>query len=242
MNEIEESYVRMFGYIKKDLDNYYIFKEKKKFADYMLRIIYKIWGKYIITNKCNYNHIALSFNKVYFWKNLLKNLIFFDMYFDLIGDSILDVGCGAAPVSIAIAYLAKTKKKEGISFFLIDKSENQLNIARDLTRLMSIQIESYIEEFFNIKCERYSKLVIFSYFFCEQKKDFMEKLFNNRGKFTNGFVVIDHKDNIIKLKKYFKIYGDDNIEIVNFNYSVPSILTEFIHDKEVNVHGCFYRP
>lgn len=242
MSEIKESVLETFIGIKKELDSNNIFKENKKITEYLLRAIYKRWGQSLINDKLNYNFIALSFNKVYFWKNLLKSIVFFDLYFELIDDSILDVGCGAAPVSIAIASLAKNRKRGNISIFLIDKSKNQLSIAKDFTQAMSIEIESFTEGFFDIKHEKYSQLVIFSYFFCEQKKDFLKILFNNRKKFSKGFVVIDHKNNIIILEEYFKNNGDYNIESISVNYSIPDKLVDYVYDKEVNVYGCFYRP
>lgn len=242
MDDIKESIVCIFIEIKKELEDYYIFNKKKSFNDYFLKIIYKLFGRHIKINKFCYNHIALTFNKVYFFKNLLKNIIFFDKYYNLIGDSILDVGCGAAPVSIAIARLVKNKKGENISISLIDRSKKQLSIAKDIAQVMSIKIKSYTEAFFDMKIEKYSELVVFSYFFCEQKKDFLKKLFDNREKFTGGFVVIDYNDNIMKIEKYFRDNGDSKIKSVFLSYSVPKILSEVIRDKEVNVYGCIYRP
>ena len=93
-----------------------------------------------------------------------------------------------------------------------------------------------------IKNKKYAQLVVFSYFFCEQKKDFLMLLFNNRDKFSGGFVVLDYKENIAVIKKYFTDHGDYNIESVNMNYKIPDSLFEFIHEKEVNVYGCYYRP
>ena len=232
----------VFDEIRGELEEYYIFKEKIKINDYLLKIFYEMWGKYAKASKLDYNPIASSFNKVYFWKNLLKSLIFFDKFYDLIGNSILDVGCGAAPVSIAITKLIKKRKEENLSVSLIDKSKNQLRIAKDITQIMSINVKSYTEDFFEMPYENYSELVIFSYFFCEQRSDFLKILFNNRKKFSGGFAIIDYRDNIVKIEKYFRENGDNGIESVFLNYSVPKIISELIHDSEVNIYGCLYRP
>lgn len=242
MAEIKNSIICIFNEIKNELKDYYIFKEKMKINDYLLKIFYEICGKYMKASKLDYNPIALSFNKVYFWKNLLKSLIFFDIFFDLIGNSILDVGCGAAPASIAIAKLMKNRKERNLSFTLIDKSKNQLSIAKDITKIMSVKVKSYTEDFFEIPCEKSSELVIFSYFFCEQRKDFLKILFDNREKFSGGFVFIDYNDNIVKIEKYFRENGDNRIESISLNCSVPKVISELIYDTEVNVYGCFYRP
>ena len=146
----------VFDEIRGELEEYYIFKEKIKINDYLLKIFYEMWGKYAKASKLDYNPIASSFNKIYFWKNLLKSLIFFDKFYDLIGNSILDVGCGAAPVSIAITKLIKKRKEENLSVSLIDKSKNQLHIAKDITQIMSINVKSYTEDFFEMPYENYS--------------------------------------------------------------------------------------
>lgn len=242
MADIKNSIICTFIEIKNDLEDYYIFKEKMKINDYLLKIFYKICGKYMKASKLDYNSIALSFNKVFFWKNLLKSLIFFDKFYDLIGNSILDVGCGAAPASIAIAKLTKNRKEKNVSFTLIDKSKNQLSFAKDITKIMSVKVEYYTEEFFELPYEKYSELVIFSYFFCEQRRDFLKILFDNREKFSGGFVFIDYNDNIVKIEKYFKENGENRIKSISLNCSVPKIISEIINDTEVNVYGCFYRP
>ena len=242
MAEIRESVLDVFNEIKKELNDYYIFKEKVKVKDYLLRKFYEILGRHIKSSNFDYNSVALTFNKVYFWKNLLKNLIFFDEFYDLIGDSILDVGCGAAPVSIAIAELMKHKEEKKNSFTLMDKSRNQLSVAKDITQLIDMKVESYIEGFFEITFEKHSELVVFSYFFCEQERDFLKRLFNNRENFSGGFVVIDYKDNVMKIEKYFRENGDNRIKAVSLNYSVPFTLSKLIYDTEVNVHACIYRP
>lgn len=242
MDIINKSIVRIFFEVKKELDYYYIFNEKKKINDYILKKIYTIWGKYLRTSMFDYNSIALSFNRVYYLKNLLKNLIFFDRYFNLIENSILDVGCGAAPASIAIAKLMKNRNTENISISLIDKSKNQLLIAKDIAQIMSIEVESYKESVFEIQSEKYNELVIFSYFFCEQKRNFLRILFDNREKFSGGFVIIDYHENIMKIEKYFTNNGENRMESVSLKYSVPKRVSELIYDSEVNVYGCFFRP
>jgi len=186
--------------------------------------------------------LAPVFNFTFFLKNFLKNLLFFEEYYDLVGDSILDVGCGAAPVSIAISSLAIIKKSGKVSIDLVDKSKNQLDIANEFFRAISIEANSYVEDSFEIEQEKYEQLVVFSYFFCEQRKKFLESLFNNRNRFTGGFVIIDYKENIVMIKKYFEENGDDGIISTFLNYNLPENLSEVIREKEVSVYGCYYKP
>lgn len=242
MDIIEESVVHMFMEVTRELSDYYVFKKRKKVSDYLLKIIYKVWGEHIKSNVIDYNYVAIAFNKVYFWKNLLKNMIFFDRYYYLIGENVLDVGCGAAPASVAIANVVRCRKGKNISFHLLERSKNQLFIAKDVACIMNIEIKSYMKSYFDIGREKFKELVVFSYFICEQKHDFIKKLFDNRRNFIKGFVVIDYKYNILKIKKYFNDNGDNDIESVFLKFLVPETLSEFIHDKEINVYGCFYRP
>lgn len=238
----DEDIISIFIEVKDMLENSGIFIKEKKVTDYFLKIFYKIWGKYIKNNLIDYNIFAELFNKNYFWKNFLKSLLFFNENYNCIGDSILDVGCGAAPASIAVASLVKAREKRKIVLNLVDKSKRQLDIARTFLNILEIDSYEYIESSFEIECKIYSQLVVFSYFICEQKKIFLEQLFDNRDKFTSGFIVLDYKENIALIKKYFTDHGDYNIQSVYLNYELPVSLLEFIHEKEVNVYGCYYRP
>lgn len=238
----EEDIISIFFKVKDMLENSNIFLKEKKITVYFLKLFYKMYGKHIKNNIIDYNTFATEFNTSYFWKNFLKGLLFFNINYSCIGNSILDVGCGAASASIAVASLVTAREKRKISFYLIDKSKRQLDIAKTFLNNLAVDTYEYVEGTFEIKCNRYSQLVIFSYFFCEQKKDFLKLLYDNRDKFAGGFVVLDYKENIAGIKKYFTDHGDNKIESVSLNYKVPESLFEFIHEKEVNVYGCCYKP
>lgn len=236
-----EDIINLFGEIKRNIEDYQIFKEKKIVGDFLLKKYYKIFGKYIKGQVTNYNHIAPYFNRTYFWKNLLKNIIFFNEYFELVEDGIVDVGCGAAPASIAILSLTRVKGKKESSLYLIDKSTRQLEIAKDLLKIISPQLEIYQEKKFCIREHKYDKLVVFSYFFCEQGKDFLEMLYKNRKNFSKGFVVIDYKSNVIKIKDYFDKNNDNNVECVFLSQIIPENMLNNVYAEEVKVYGCIYR-
>ena len=240
MECIKDCIVLIFLKTYNTLNINFPFKSGKTWQDYFLKIKYKICGKYIKMSKKEYN--ALYFNRIYFWKNYLKNLLFFDKHLYLVKDSVLDVGCGAASASIAIAGLVFYNRNERISISLIDKSKSQLSFAQTFISCMSYKIENMQESFFDFKKECYKELVIFSYFFCEQYREFLKLLYNNREKFTCGFVIIDYKENIELIKNYFDINGDGNIDVTYLNYPLPKVLKKIIHEKEVNVYGCYYQP
>lgn len=238
----DEDIISIFMEVKDMLENSGFFLKEKKITVYFLKIFYKMWGKHIKNRIIDYNTFAIEFNTSYFWKNFLKGLLFFNTNYNYIGNSILDVGCGAAPASIAVASLVTAREKRKISFYLIDKSKRQLDIAKTFLNILAVDTYEYVEDTFEIKCKKYSQMVIFSYFICEQKKDFLKTLFDNRDKFSGGFVVLDYKENITAIKKYFTGHGDYNIKSVYLNYKLPNSLFEIIHEKEVNVYGCCYRP
>ena len=240
MECINNDIITIFFETKNALCSHSPFKLKKRCGDYLIKFKYKIWGKHIKNNKKEYN--ALIFNRVYFWKNFLKNLLFFDKHFFLINEKVLDVGCGAASASIAIACLVSYKNEKRINISLIDKSKRQLSIAQTFINVLSYKIESLQEGVFKFGKESYKELVVFSYFFCEQYQEFLKLLYDNRKKFTYGFVIIDYQENIELIKNYFYISGDKNIKVSYSSYSLPKVLKDIIHEKEVNVYGCYYQP
>lgn len=239
MSLINKNVITLFCNVKQSLDADNNFG-KKKFRDYFIKALYKNSGKHIKAYM-NYNCFALCFNRIYFWKNFLKNLLFFDRYYFLIKDTVLDVGCGAAPASIAIASLAFQKQSRKLNISLIDKSEKQLFIARHFLVRIPVEVKSYKAGCFVFEPKLYDELVVFSYFVCEQKKEFINQLFQHRKNFRNGFVVIDYRDNIELINSYFKKNGDGNIKTVFLKYKLPPVLEHCIGEKAIKVYGCYYK-
>lgn len=213
---------------------------KKKIRDYLFRRIYQKWGIYI-KNCINYNFFAFCFNRTYFWKNYLKNLLFFNENNFLLGKNILDVGCGAAPASIAVISLLTMAEKKQINVNLVDKSKRQIYIAKKLLNEMCINIESCKTCYFQFDTEVFNELVIFSYFICEQKENFIELLFINREKFPYGFVVIDYYENIKRIKKYFDEHNEKNIKVTIIKNRLTKEIMDYIGEDKVEVYGCYYQ-
>jgi len=242
MNNNRISIAYTFKQITTQLDHYFLFQKKQRLSYHFIKMLYKLFGSHINTKYLNYDRIAPSFNQVYFKKNLLKNLIYFNHHLALTQNGIIDVGCGAAPASIAIASLLNNNGFIVPIIKLIDKSQFQLNIANELTKLLSIKIQSFCKRSFEVENKTYNELVVFSYFFCEQKKIFLQQLFNNRHNFNNGFVIIDYYKNIKEIENYFIINGDNKIKCDCFHYSLPDNILNGMHLKEIYVYGCHYRP
>lgn len=242
---IDKSIIRIFEDIKKKLYQSNFFKDGQSVIDYLIKIIYKYFGKYI-KNSMDYNLLATTFNRNYFWKNLLKCLLFFDYIYESDGaieEEILDVGCGGAPASIAISFLRSTKAEKKTKVKIIDKSKRQIDIAMCFLEILSIDINSYTNDLFMLEDRKYNELVVFSYFICEQNRKFVELLYDNRINFLKGFVVIDYRRTIEGIRKYFDNDGEDStLEVINLQYILPNSLIKTIHEKEVNIYGCIYRP
>lgn len=238
MKKIDNHIVSAFMHIFKSLNHYNCFNDKNNFKYFFVKILYYFWGQKI---KSDYNHIAKEFNKLFFWKNLLKNLLFFDNFYEIVDNSILDVGCGAAPASIAISKVIEIKKGTCLNIDLVDKSKEQLYYAKIFLKKLNYNLRKSKIKIFDLKEGKYDNLVIFSYFFCEQPDIFLKKLYDNRDKFAQGFVIIDYKDNIEKIENYFSIKGNFNLKSVSLHYDIPNELYKIIRDKEINIYGCYYR-
>lgn len=239
MTQMSARVVELFNQIHIQIDEKNYFGQRT-IGDVFLKAVYKYWGKYI-KNYVNYNYFAYCFNRTYFWKNLLKNLLFFDRYDFLVKDKILDVGSGAAIASVAIGNLIYEKENRKLKISLIDKSKKQLCIAKKFLEDMPVELISSKVNSFEFTQQVYDELVIFSYFVCEQKKTFIKELFLNRNKLRGGFVIIDYRENIEFIASYFKEYGDKNLKTVHMKYEIPENLESCIGEKIIKIYGCYYR-
>lgn len=215
----------------------------------IIRFSYKRFGKFI-KRYINYNFFALAFNQEFFLKNFLKNILFINCLYTLkhylniriidVEHGIVDVGCGAAPASIAMfKFFAETLGFK-VKVNLVDKSYKQLELARDFCVATHVDIQSFRREVFHCGAVSHNELVLFSYFICEQERSFIRNLFLNRKRFKNGFVVIDYKYVIERIKKYFDRHGDKNIHTIYLCSELPSSISEIISERELYVYGCYY--
>lgn len=239
MHNIETEVEDIFLYIRAKLYGHTIFKKENAFCNFLVKLVYKIYGKHF-KNSLDYNYFAHHFNNTFFLKNLLKSLLFFYDNSILIENHIIDIGCGAAPSSIAIANIALKKYNDRIKVDLIDKSSVQLCLAKEFLNVLDIKSNSYTN-FFDFNNESFEGLVVFSYFLCEQNSTFIEELYNCIDKFKYGFVVIDYKENINKLEKYF-FKNNQKINIHFLHYNLSQTLSEILNESEIHVYGCYYKP
>ena len=217
---------------------------RKSLLNFFVRIIYKRLGVYI-KKPFSYNFFALSFNQEFFLKNFLKNLLllnFLDGTEYCISQNIIDVGSGAAPASIALSMLTITKcgKDAHLHIELIDKSYRQLELAKELCRELSINVISCRNEEFLLNGQQYNSLVVFSYFICEQDRSFIKLLYQHKDCFKNGFIILDYKYVVERVKKVFEQHGDSCIRTVCLRTSLPESIASVLHEKEVNVYGCYF--
>ena len=66
-------------------------------------------------------------------------------------------------------------------------------------------------------------------------------IYKNRKNFSKGFVVIDYKSNVIKIKDYFDKNNDNNVECVFLSQIIPENMLNNVYAEEVKVYGCIYR-
>ena len=210
----------------------------------IVKFAYKKFGKHI-KKFINYNHFALEFNQEFFFKNYLKNLYFYDHLYNLgyrPNSNILDVGCGAAPASIALYQLASIYKESTDlpQIHLIDKSYRQLDLARLMGRTASIPLKSARKEVFIFRETLYNEMLVFSYFVSEQERSFIKTLYSNRNSLKYGFAVIDYKYIVDRIKKTFDENGDHGIHVFYLHINLPTEFSNFLNENEIHIYGCYY--
>lgn len=239
MKKIDNTIEIEFFNVREKLHEHSIFMEKNDSYDFLLKYKYKLFGKYL-SKTTNYDFCSKSFNKSFFFKNLLKCMLFFQHFQDLKTNQIFDIGCGAATASIAFSIMIKDK----VQVNLIDKSDTQLKLALEFLEMLDIPLNTCQKIDFKPQNIIYNGLAVFSYFLCEQDSNkFIEDLYYNRNNFRNGFVIIDYENNIKKIYKYFKLIEDKTkLHIINETYMLSKGLSNILNDNEVKIYGFLYKP
>ena len=224
------------------LSGHPLFALKDGLLDRLVRALYRRFGRRVRGGKLYYNLLADPFNKVFFWKNLFKCILFFGTHPELTEYGICDIGCGAGPASIAVTQIRRDAGLVDVSLRLVDHSSQQLSLARDLMHMMGAQVVCLTRDFSRWKMKRTKGLAVFSYSFCEQQDGFLKVLFMNRRQFSEGFAVIDYEENLQKIAEYFRVRGEDEVYSESITVELDESLAEIIGNKEVTVHACYYRP
>lgn len=186
----------------------------------------------------NYKKYCLAFNKSYLLKNLYKNLLAIQHLKSLdidLNTPIFDLGSGAGPSSIAWCMLSPPNLWDVI---LIDQSEEQLNIAKQLMKIFEIESVSYQNNQVEDLHDGLEGTIFLSYWFCEQTPPaFLENPTNFRRLVKDALVFIDYPDNI----KIFENNIKANFSFYTFNLEVIATpeLKSYLYDDVIRVHGCY---
>lgn len=239
MKNINKYIEQDFFNIRDKLYKHKIFTKKIDSHDFWLKYKYKLFGRHL-TKETNYDFWSISFNRTFFFKNLLKCLLFFQYFPDLETEQIIDIGCGAAPASIAFSVIMKNN----IQVSLIDKSETQLKLALEFLDMLAIPLNTCEKTNFRAQSIIFKGIAVFSYFLCEQNVNkFIKNLYANRKNFRDGIAIIDYESNIKKIYNYFRKYEEkDKIFIVKQSYMLSKEISKILKEDEIKVYGFFYRP
>ena len=240
---MKEELVNIFIKVAHMLKNNSQITKRSRYAT-LIKGAYKCLGKHI-KKYINYDIFALQFNQGFYCKNFLKNLIFLDYIYDngyVFANSVMDIGCGAAPASTALNMLIREKygKNINLQVDLLDKSFRQLELAKGICSGLSIDINSYQKITFRLDGHQYNSLAMFSYFVCEQEKSFIKSLYKYRNCFKSGFIIVDYKYVIERIKKTFDRYGDNRIHVVSLHITLPPNISDVLQEKDINVYGCYF--
>lgn len=207
-----------------------------------INAIYKIAGRHI-KSELNYDFVAKSFNQAFFLLNFLKNLIFLDVALDRGFDfstGIVDIGCGSAPASIAAHSLFLKRGFKRPYFTLVDKSQRQIQMAQTICKATKVDIKSYTIEPFMFQNVPYNDTAIFSYFVCEQDKDFIDELYQQQNQFNHGFVIVDYDYVVNHIVNVFSQMEERKIQPISLSCTLPAEIASTLHRDEVTVYGCIY--
>lgn len=216
----------------------------RKMVCLFIRSIYKSYGRHI-KRSLNYDSIAKPFNQEFFFKNYLKALLFFytlrGLGYDFCED-FFDVGSGASPGGIAFSQIRQNLGYGITKISLLDKSKLQLNLAQKCCKKNAIQINQIHNQTFQIGKMEFDSLAYFSYFVCEQNREFIKELYRYREQFKLGFAVVDYRQNIERIECVFRKSDCYRFLPVYRCFCLPESIREVIHEKEIKVNGCFYEP
>lgn len=204
--------------------------------------VYKVAGRHI-KSELNYDFIAKSFNRAFFLLNFLKNLVCLDIALNCgftFDADILDIGCGSAPASIAAHKLSLARSLNRHHFTLVDKSQRQIQMAHTFCDAIGIDVKSYLIEPFHFRDAIYNGTAIFSYFVCEQDKDFINKLYQQHKQFKHGFVIVDYDYIVNHIVNAFSLEEDCRIQPISVSATLPDEIAKSLHRDEVTVYGCIY--
>lgn len=149
----------------------------------------------------------ITFNQVYFLRNLLKCLIALDETNATETEGhMIDIGSGVGTASIAWLQMSELRGAKGISISCFDRSEYQLGLCEDVLR--SLADENAILEFQSAFKSSYTKrqTSIFSYSLCEMifekfpKHQILNMLSDNN-------LIVDYNENIFPfMSDHHKIF------------------------------------
>lgn len=205
----------------------------------MLKVLFKAVGEFLRPNYTE--QFSEYFNKTYYYKNFLKNLIALWYVNDKFGicsyDNVIDIGCGGAPS--ALAYLISQHPSVLPKLHLYDKSKWQLRIAK-----------KFLKSFNNItihNCdichanpnEFENGLIFMSYFVCEQPKKELKKLVSHITHLNNSSIlIVDYKSKTDKLRK---LMDSRRCHTFSLKIPLPDDISMIIEERSLTIHGLFFK-
>ena len=188
----------------------------------------------------DYENQALAFNKAYFFKNLYKTLVVlenasvdFSTHRYL---SLIDVGAGAGTFTIAWHAIFGALE---YPVTLLDKSTEQLAIAKRILDILKIDKTCFKTEYFIPTSITDVNFRLFSYWFCEQP----DLVFASENTYfknilgANG-IILDYSEVISKISK--QIRDDYIVQLRKFQVEVPSSFALLFNKSTFAINTVYY--
>lgn len=185
----------------------------------------------------DYGRFALAFNQAYFFRNLFKNMLLFEVLrpeFDLQTDRIADVGAGAGVASIACLQMRHARPS---SWYIIDTSRDQMALATRILPAVSRQTFSFVCDDVYQCSDFLQGVVLASYWLCEQ----------DSSQFTEHLPLVDASH--VFMIDYPSILDaalsslsrTHHYKRVRFAYPLRGMVKAVLGETELEVTGCYAR-
>lgn len=139
----------------------------------------------------DYNRYAETFNRFFFVRNVLKaNALCGEIKKLSVNTfSVLDVGAGSGAASVG--WLINNRSITD-KLVLLDVCERQLIAAKKNLQIIGFSNADYLNEWFNPELDYGESLRLFSYWFCEQPRDFDSNPIFWSSVFGKASIIIDY--------------------------------------------------
>jgi len=182
-----------------------------------------------------------AFNKAYFYRNLLKNLLGIDyLKGNFETNQFIDLGCGVGTASVALSSIAFDETNDDKKITLVDQSDLQIRLAKcTISKLLRSDIEhSYSNEYQSVVKNHIDPVTVLSYSLCELYSSAKDKWFLAES--TDKLFIIDYRRTILRFLNENRSRFN-RIEFLSQTYELDKALSKIIGQERIKLNAAFAR-